>query len=121
MDHKNEYHKYAHLVMDRTGSTIIEVIQIKDNNQRLKKIAEIKPKGYYLFYTTITKTKNKLDDVLSIRPPYIVDFDSVPEPEPYQHSVNDDKLKCKECGKTFSSSSGLTNHHNAKHSGLGQS
>lgn len=116
MDHKNDYSKFAYLVMDPSGSHIHQILQIKNNDDRLKKISEIQPKGLYLYYTTIYYDKN--DKVLKIKPPYIVDFDSVPE------AVNEKAqlppgLICDICKKRFSSTSGLTNHKNVKHRELG--
>ena len=98
--------------MDRTGSVILEKLRFKDNEHRLNKIKEIIPKGLYLYYTTI---KSRKDGSLYITPPYLVDFDSVPESNDNKPSVSSVLHKCDICHKSFSTTYGLTNHKNAKH------
>jgi hypothetical protein len=114
MDHKGEYQKYAFLVMRPGTSQIIQILAIKSNEDRLKKIKEINSKGFYLYYAVIHKDdKTK---VLKIRPPYVVDFDSVPDLAKIDSAgAESDGIRCKKCGKSFNSNSGLTNHENAKH------
>ena len=114
MDHKGEYHKYAFLVMRPGTSQIIQILAIKTNEERLKRIKEINSKGFYLYYALIHK--DETTNVLKIGPPYIVDFDSVPDLAKIDSSgAESDGLRCKKCGKAFNSNSGLKNHYNAKH------
>jgi len=114
MDHKGEYYKYAFLVMRPGTDQIIQILAIKTNEERIKTIKEINSKGFYLFYAVIHK--DEATKVLKIRPPYIVDFDSVPEQAKIANSgAEADGISCKKCGKSFNSNSGLKNHYNAKH------
>ena len=70
MDHKGEYHKYAFLVIRPGTDQIIQILAIKTNEERIKKIKEINSKGFHLYYTIIHK--DEATKVLKIRPPYIV-------------------------------------------------
>ncbi len=117
MDHKNEYAKYAFLVMDPCGNTIHEILRIKNNDERLKKIDEIRKKGHYLYYSQILYDKS--EKVLKIQRPFIVDFDSVPEPD-NSTAVKNALHKCKDCGKSFTTTFGLAHHRNVKHKQLGK-
>lgn len=113
MDHKQDYLKYAYLIKDMDGQ-IIEVIGIKSNEERLEILKKIRTKGYYLYYALVHKDDKTKQHY--IKPPYIVDFDSVPSVEESRAISNDnEKLRCKHCLKLFSTTSGLTNHINAKH------
>lgn len=113
MDHKQDYLKYAFLIKDMDGQ-VIEIISIKSSEERLELLKKIRPKGYYLYYALVYKDEKTKQHY--IKPPYIVDFDSVPSVEESKVISDDnDKLRCKHCQKLFSSTSGLTNHINAKH------
>lgn len=120
---KFQYNSVVFLLVD-SHNKVISKHQITNKSEYTKLLDIAKKKRYYLYHADV----KKVDDRFYVSDPWIVDWESVDnihgspdkvnyeEPDDPVEQENTDPLKCPQCGKICTSSSGLTLHIKNKHS-----